>query len=88
MFKDYLTKVDRDFMDKDVSQLTKGGYYLFYSSEVQDTIVQCIYKDGVIFRGISSKDDYSKGDGMYGMFREHYVSGTLKEWLDNDKSCE
>ena len=71
---------DNDFMNKDVSQLVKGDFYLFHMSEVNDTIIQCVYKDGVIYKSISNKDEFGKEDGVYSLFKYEYTSGTLHEW--------
>lgn len=63
--------IDNTFMDKDVSELVKGDFYLFHV--VGD--VTYFYKDGVVF--YSSVVDDSE------VVRVKYTKGSLQEFVDN-----
>ena len=62
--------IDNEFMDKGVSELVKGDFYLFHI--VGD--VMYFYKDGVVF--YSSVEDDSK------VTRVKYTKGSLQEFVD------
>lgn len=62
--------VDNTFMDKDVSELVKGDFYLFHVAGD----VMYFYKDGVVF--YSSVVDESK------VTRVEYNKGSLQEFVD------
>ena len=61
--------VDNTFMDKDVSELVKGDFYLFH---VAGNVIY-FYKDDVVF--YSSVVDDSK------VARVEYTQGSLKEFV-------
>ena len=65
--------VDDDFMDKDVSELVSGDFYLFC---VKDNKTY-LYKDGHI--GVS----YLGSCGAESFYSVEYSKGTLQEYVDN-----
>ena len=65
--------VDDDFMNKDVSELVQGDFYLFC---VKDNKTY-LYKDGYI--GVAYLD--SCGDESF--YSTEYSKGTLQEYVDN-----
>ena len=65
--------VDDDFMNKDVSELVQGDFYLFC---VKDNKTY-LYKDGHI--GVAGLD--SCGDESF--YSTEYSKGTLQEYVDN-----
>ena len=65
--------VDDDFMNKDVSELVQGDFYLFC---VKDNKTY-LYKDGYI--GVAYFD--SCGDESF--YSAEYSKGTLQEYIDN-----
>lgn len=67
---------DDDFLDKDVSSLVEGDFYLFHIDENGGVY---FYKDGIIWDG---KYDENKFE-LYN--RVEYNSGTLNMYIDNLK---
>ena len=65
--------VDDDFMNKDVSELVQGDFYLFC---VKDNKTY-LYKDGRV--GVAGLD--SCGDESF--YSAEYSKGTLQEYVDN-----
>lgn len=65
--------VDDDFMNKDVSDLVSGDFYLFH---VKDNKTY-LYKDGYI--GVAYLDSY----GEESFYSTEYSKGTLQEYVDN-----
>lgn len=65
--------VDDDFMNKDVSELVQGDFYLFF---VKDNKTY-MYKDGYI--GVAYFDSY----GEESFYSVKYSKGTLQEYVDN-----
>ena len=70
---DYNLIVDDDFMNKDVSELVQGDFYLFC---VKDNKTY-LYKDGRV--GVAYLD--SCGDESF--YSVEYSKGTLLEYVDN-----
>lgn len=67
--------VDNNFMDKDVSELVKGDFYLFHLSDTSEGVVTYFYRDGLVF--YSCVDDDSK------VTKVVYRKGTLQEFVDS-----
>lgn len=65
--------VDDDFMNKDVSELVSGDFYLFH---VKDNKIY-LYKDGYI--GVA----YFDTCGAERCYSVEYGNGTLQEYADN-----
>ncbi len=65
--------VDDDFMNKDVSELVSGDFYLFH---VKDNKTY-LYKDGHI--GVA----YLDSCGAESFYSVEYSKGTLQEYIDN-----
>lgn len=65
--------VDDDFMNKDVSELVQGDFYLFC---VKDNKTY-LYKDGHV--GVAYFD--TKGNERY--YSATYTEGTLQEYIDS-----
>ena len=65
--------VDDDFMNKDVSELVQGDFYLFC---VKDNKTY-LYKDGRV--GVA----YLDSCGEEGFYSTKYSKGTLQEYVDN-----
>ena len=65
--------VDDDFMNKDVSELVQGDFYLFC---VKDNKTY-LYKDGRV--GVAYFDSY----GAENFYSVEYSKGTLQEYVDN-----
>ena len=65
--------VDDDFMNKDVSELVSGDFYLFH---VKDNKTY-LYKDGNICVA------YFDSCGEDGFYSTKYSKGTLQEYVDN-----
>ena len=65
--------VDDDFMNKDVSELVSGDFYLFH---VKDNKTY-LYKDGRV--SVAYLDSCSE-ESLYSTFT---VFGTLQEYVDN-----
>ena len=65
--------VDDDFMNKDVSELVSGDFYLFH---VKDNKIY-LYKDGYI--GVA----YFDTKGKEGYYSANYTEGTLQEYVDS-----
>ena len=65
--------VDDDFMNKDVSELVQGDFYLFF---VKDNKTY-LYKDGHI--GVA----YFDSCGAESFYSVEYRTGTLQEYVDN-----
>ena len=65
--------VDDDFMNKDVSELVQGDFYLFC---VKDNKTY-LYKDGYI--GVA----YLDSCGAENFYSAEYSKGTLQEYVDN-----
>ena len=65
--------VDDDFMNKDVSELVQGDFYLFH---VKDNKTY-LYKDGcvgVVYFDTKGKEEY---------YSATYSEGTLQEYVDS-----
>lgn len=65
--------VDDDFMNKDVSELVQGDFYLFH---VKDNKTY-LYKDGHI--GVA----YLDSCGEESFYSVEYSKGTLQEYVDS-----
>ena len=65
--------VDDDFMNKDVSELVQGDFYLFH---VKDNKTY-VYKDGRV--GVA----YLDSCGAESFYSAEYSKGTLQEYVDN-----
>ena len=65
--------VDDDFMNKDVSELVSGDFYLFH---VKDNKTY-LYKDGYI--GVAQLDSC----GEESFYSAEYSKGTLQEYVDS-----
>lgn len=65
--------VDDDFMNKDVSRLISGDFYLF---QVKDNKTY-LYKDGHI--GVA----YFDSCGAESFYSAEYSKGTLQDYVDN-----
>ena len=65
--------VDDDFMNKDVSELVQGDFYLFC---VKDNKTY-LYKDGRV--GVAYFDSRSEES----VYSTEYSKGTLQEYVDN-----
>ena len=65
--------VDDDFMNKDVSELVQGDFYLFC---VKDNKTY-LYKDGRV--GVKYLDSW----GEENFYSTEYSKGTLQEYVDN-----
>ena len=65
--------VDDDFMNKDVSELVSGDFYLFH---VKDNKTY-LYKDGHI--GVA----YFDSCGEDSFYSSEYSEGTLQEYVDS-----
>ena len=65
--------VDDDFMNKDVSELVQGDFYLFC---VKDNKTY-LYKDGHI--GVA----YFDSCGEDGLYSTKYSKGTLQDYVDS-----
>lgn len=65
--------VDDDFMNKDVSELVQGDFYLFC---VKGNKIY-LYKDGYI--GVA----YLDSCGEESFYSAEYSKGTLQEYVDN-----
>ena len=65
--------VDDDFMNKDVSELMQGDFYLFH---VKDNKTY-FYKDG--YAGVV----YVDIKGNEGYYSANYAEGTLQEYVDS-----
>lgn len=75
-FTDVKIIEDDDFLDKDVSTLVTGDFYLFHIDE-NDGVY--FYKDGVIWNGKYSEDRFELYDNV------EYTSGTLNMYIDKLK---
>ena len=69
--------VDDDFMNKDVSELVQGDFYLFCVKEDNIGSKTYLYKDGRV--GVAYFD--SCGDESFN--RVEYSKGTLQEYVDS-----
>ena len=65
--------IDDDFMNKDVSELVQGDFYLFC---VKDNKTY-LYKDGHV--GVT----YLDSCGEESFYSAEYSKGTLQEYVDN-----
>lgn len=66
--------IDDEFMDKDVSELVKGDFYLFHVEQLEDTFKTYFWKDGVLFCCSCSGEVLVKLE---------YTKGKLQEYVDN-----
>ena len=69
--------IDNDFLNKDVSKLVEGDYYLFHVEHIEGCTYNYFYKDGIVF--IGSFHYESDTDGMVEKFE--YTKGTLEDCL-------
>lgn len=69
--------VDDDFMNKDVSELVQGDFYLFCVKEDNIGSKTYLYKDGHI--GVA----YLDSCGAESFYSVEYSKGTLQEYVDN-----
>ena len=69
--------VDDDFMNKDVSELVQGDFYLFYVKEDKNGSKTYLYKDGYI--GVAYLDSL----GAESLYTVEYNKGTLQKYVDN-----
>ena len=67
---------DNDFLDKDVSELVVGDFYLFHIDK-EDKFY--FYKDNVIYVGIVTKESVEKCSHIV------YKTGTLNEFVNTLK---
>lgn len=65
--------IDDDFMNKDVSELVGGDFYLFYVKNNKTYL----YKDGRV--GVA----YFDTNGKEGYYSATYTEGTLQEYVDS-----
>lgn len=65
--------VDDDFMNKDVSELVSGDFYLFHDKDNK----AYLYKDGYI--GVAYFDSYDEES----FYITEYSKGTLQEYVDS-----
>lgn len=65
--------VDDDFMNKDVSELVSGDFYLFHAKDNKTYL----YKDGRV--GVA----YFDTNGKEGYYSVTYNEGTLQEYVDS-----
>ena len=66
--------IDNDFLNKDVSELVEGDYYLFHIKDWKDSCWIYYYKDGVVM--VSSCNDT---DNCNIVDKFEYTSGSLQE---------
>ena len=69
--------VDDDFMNKDVSELVQGDFYLFCVKEDNIGSKTYLYKDGYI--GVV----YFDTKGKEGYCSATYTEGTLQDYVDS-----
>ena len=69
--------VDDDFMNKDVSELVQGDFYLFCVKEDNIGSKTYLYKDGRV--GVA----YLDSCGAESFYSVEYSKGTLQEYVDN-----
>ena len=69
--------VDDDFMNKDVSELVQGDFYLFCVKEDNNGSKTYIYKDCCI--GVARSDTC----GVESFYSVEYSKGTLQEYVDS-----
>ena len=69
--------VDDDFMNKDVSELVQGDFYLFCVKEDKTGSKTYLYKDGCV--GVA----YLDSCGAESFYSAEYSRGTLQEYVDN-----
>ena len=69
--------VDDDFMNKDVSELVQGDFYLFCVKEDNIGSKTYLYKDGYI--GVA----YLDSCGAESFNSVEYSKGTLQEYVDS-----
>ena len=67
---------DDDFLDKDVSELVVGDFYLFHIDKADKFY---FYRDNVVYIGMVTKEGVEKCSHIV------YKSGTLKEFIKNLK---
>ena len=67
---------DNDFLDKDVSELVVGDFYLFHIDK-EDKFY--FYRDNVVYTGIVTKESVEKCSHIV------YKSGTLRDFIKNLK---
>lgn len=65
--------IDDDFMNKDVSELVDGDFYLFHVKNNKTYL----YKDGCV--GVA----YFDTNGKEGYYSATYTEGTLQEYVDS-----
>lgn len=65
--------IDDDFMNKDVSELVSGDFYLFHVKNNKTYL----YKDGCV--GVV----YFDTNGKEGYYSATYTEGTLQEYVDS-----
>jgi hypothetical protein len=65
--------IDDDFMNKDVSELVSGDFYLFHVKNNKTYL----YKDGCV--GVA----YFDTNGKEGYYSATYTEGTLQEYVDS-----
>jgi uncharacterized protein YfaT (DUF1175 family) len=65
---------DDNFLDKDVSELVVGDFYLFYIDKNKHFY---FYRDNVVYTGMVTKEGVEKCSHMV------YKSGTLNEFIKN-----
>ena len=69
--------VDDDFMNKDVSELVQGDFYLFCVKEGNIGSKTYLYNDGRV--GVV----YFDTKGKEGYYSATYTEGTLQEYVDS-----
>ena len=70
---------DNDFLDKDVSELVVGDFYLFHIDK-EDKLY--FYKDKIVYVGKVTKEGVEKCSRIV------YKHGTLNEFVNNLKEVE
>ena len=69
---------DDNFLNKDVSELVEGDYYLFHTKDWKDCCWLYLYKDGIV-----SVSAYTDVNGTSIIDKFEYTSGSLQELVEN-----
>lgn len=78
MLEEYVNLIEDDnFLNKDVSELVEGDYYLFHIKDWKDSCWIYYYKDGVVLVGA-----YSTSDDCIIVDKFEYTSGSLQELVE------
>lgn len=68
---------DDNFLNKDVSELVVGDYYLFDMQDTDNGVKLYFYKDGIVFVSL-----YSNIDDTSIIDKFEYTSGSLQELVE------